>query len=272
MRKSVTFVLAALAGGLAHCSTDEFTTPSEAGAETGSEAAAPDASAQDATPIPDAAAEADVFVPPNPLDCTILKGPLLCADFESAPFPSPFSSTNGTVTLGNLGYSPTHALSASLAKSIGAAAATLVFDTLDPGSTPTYRLSFAFRVENLAKGDAVRVGALSFPAASSGKSEYSIIAFANETASIGVKTASSSSTEIPLGPCAANAWHHVSIQATVLGSPSVTVTYDGVSPNAPSAGTASTTDKTRTILVGAQRSVAGEVATILVDDVLFTTP
>jgi hypothetical protein len=260
---------------LAACSADQFTASTDASVDAVNDVAPPDATPADTGPPPgDAGSDVVPFTPPTPLDCTVIKA-LLCADFESAPFPAPFTLQTGNVSLGTTGYSPSHALQSALAKTIGADAATLAFQTTDPGGTTKYRLSFSFMVQQIPKIADLRIGVFTFPpAVGPGVAQYGVIASgAGDKASLVVKTGSGITSAVELGPCGTGTWHHVAITATILGNPSVTVTYDGATPTiATNAGLASTTDLNRGIAVGAQRSVGGDSALVLVDDVLFTAP
>lgn len=276
-------VLPALTLGIVACSSDQFAAVSDAAAvddDDGIDARRLDAS--DASPPTTDGTPSDVsidaFVPPPPLNCLAPPAKtILCDAFENSAFPSPpvYQSPQNTapVALGNKGYSATHCASSAITASGGAEISNLGFAYNDPGATSRYELSFAFRVINLPQTVAVRIAAFSFLSANGpGLGQYSFVADGS-IAKLVVRTGSGSTNEFALGGFTIGTWHFAKLVVDVLNIPSVSVTYDGQSSQpGMTAGLASTTDKSRNLTFGAQRSTAGLGAAIDVDDVLLVAP
>lgn len=274
-------VLPALTLGIVACSSDQFTNTPDAAVEDSGTADVARVDSGDASPTSDGAisdVSVDAFVPPPALDCvTPPPKAILCDAFENSAFPSPpiYQSPQNTapVTLANKGYSPTHCASGAITASGGAEVSNLGFAYNDPGATSRYELSFAFRVVNLPPAVAVRFAAFSFLSANGpGLGQYSFVADGS-IAKLIVKTGSGSTNEFALGGFTIGTWHFAKLVVDVLGIPSVSVTYDGQSSQpGMTAGLASTTDKSRNLTFGVQRSTAGLGAAVDIDDVLLVAP
>ncbi|CAN5234818.1 hypothetical protein BH09MYX1_BH09MYX1_49000 [soil metagenome] len=257
---------------LAGCATDEFSYD-DAGPVDGGHPDAPvdvDVPDQAADAIADAADAADAAIVIPPLDCTTLKGPHFCSDFEEAAFPNaplaPLPPSNGSVTRGTTSsYSPAHSVESTLIASNNASSAELAFTYADPKTQDHFILSFAFRV-NVLTEDA-RIATFSFDGVGPGACQYIVILSPPQTVTLIVKTPTPTTSSYAMGSYSPLKWHHVELDMSVLALTGVTATLDGVSITAPSAGVATAT--TRDVAIGLRRSVGGQSATVLFDDLLL---